>query len=112
MYRLNDKGRYSRHYSQFPDLKENSDEQSSGASDVTRLPSNVTILKRPSNDSMSKPKASNPSFRKPQSSKGQSSEVKPPVESERARQLKEKNKSKRGNHNRKAMADKKRSRGM
>ncbi|XP_064394350.1 activating signal cointegrator 1 complex subunit 2-like isoform X2 [Halichondria panicea] len=110
--RLNDKGRYSRHYSQFPDLNESSEEQSSGASHMTRPPSNVTILKRPSNDSMPKSKPFNLSSRKPQSSKGQSSEVKPPVESERARQLKEKNKSKRGNHNRKAMADKKRSRGM
>ncbi len=108
LYRLNDKGHYSRHFSQFPDVKEDTEEELA-SSHLTKAP--PTVLKRPSAHSTSKPKVSNPPTRKPHNSKKQSSDVKP-VEGDRARQLKEKNKGKRANHDRKAMADKKRSRGM
>ena len=116
-FRLNDKGKFSQHFSQFRTSGDEDNEPRSGASHVTITPGNVTILQREHKEHLaSKPKTTSQSPRKSQASKGQSSKSpsadNKPVESERARHLKEKNKAKRANHNRKAMADKKRSRGM
>ena len=117
LFRLNNKGQFSKHFSQFPTSGDDDNEPMSGASHVKIYPGHVILLQREHKEhSASKPKTTNQSPRKSQAPKGQSSKSpsadNKPVESERARQLKEKNKAKRANHNRKAMADKKRSRGM
>ena len=136
--RLNKKGRYTGHFSQFQDSPEDNPDidQSPPHSSAMRGPGHVTILTRTSNqrrdENVSKSKSDssiNPSAgsthkglsRKTQSSeghgpkghgsKGRGGDVKT-VDGDRARQLKEKSKGKRGNHNRKAMADRKRGRGM
>lgn len=133
--RLNKKGLFTEHFSQFKDTFEEESRTELSHPPPSSAAGHVTTTTesnyRRGGPHFSKPRSNvsighstnsstNPPY-KGQSSQGQSAHIPSAkshsgelktVDSERARQQKERNKGKKANHNRKAMSDRKRGRGM